>query len=209
MRVYLVRHGRTASNDAWRYQTGDTRLSALGEEQAKRLGERFSRVPVDAVLASDLMRAKQTAEAIAAKINAPITFTNLLHERRRSAALCGKWYGHPLSIYVISLGMLRRRNKAWHHSDEENAYEMRTRAESALTLIETHTAENLVVVSHSLLLKMILVLIALKEVRRFPSMKRFFRTHWPVFNASVTTCEYDRSTGHWKVLDFNDTSHLV
>ena len=59
--VLLVRHG-----DCYEAMesSDDPPLSPLGVEQARRLGERLRRLELDAVYASPLRRARQTAEAI-------------------------------------------------------------------------------------------------------------------------------------------------
>src|SRR5215472_15680892 len=58
--VWLVRHG-----DCYDGITGeDPALSPRGREQAGRLAERLRRIRVDAVYASPMRRARQTAEAI-------------------------------------------------------------------------------------------------------------------------------------------------
>ncbi|MEP7105109.1 MAG: histidine phosphatase family protein [Chloroflexota bacterium] len=55
---------------------GDPGLSAAGREQARRLAERLGRFPVDAVFASPLRRARETAEAI----GLPVTLDDRLVE---------------------------------------------------------------------------------------------------------------------------------
>ena len=66
MRLIVVRHGETLFNAQGRF-TGqlDVPLSAEGEQQAEALGQRLSIVKLDAIVASDLQRARATAQAIA------------------------------------------------------------------------------------------------------------------------------------------------
>ena len=65
-RLVLVRHGETAWNRAARIQGHtDIPLSALGLAQAERLAEALADEPLAAIYASDLSRARQTAEALA------------------------------------------------------------------------------------------------------------------------------------------------
>lgn len=80
-RIYLIRHGETPSNAARVVQTPETPLSERGREQAQRLGLRMAAARPDAILASDLMRARETAEAVAAATHAPITLDASLQER--------------------------------------------------------------------------------------------------------------------------------
>ncbi len=65
-RLLLVRHGETALNAARILQPPDTPLSARGRAQAAALGGRLAGECVAAVWTSDLPRAWQTAEALAA-----------------------------------------------------------------------------------------------------------------------------------------------
>jgi phosphohistidine phosphatase len=68
VRVYLVRHAEAEPGEP----DAARRLTAHGRRQAKEVGRRLARegVRVDAVLSSPLLRARQTAEAIAAEIGA-------------------------------------------------------------------------------------------------------------------------------------------
>ena len=64
--LWLVRHA-DAYTGMERMAEGllDPPLTPLGREQAARLGQRLAYVPLDAVWASDLRRAVETAEAVA------------------------------------------------------------------------------------------------------------------------------------------------
>lgn len=58
MILYLIRHGRQNSSDC----NVNVPLSEKGKLQAKLLGERMKRYPVDALYSSDLTRAVETAQ---------------------------------------------------------------------------------------------------------------------------------------------------
>lgn len=63
LRLTLVRHGATEWNAAGRHQGwSDPPLSAEGRAQAARLRERLAGEAFDHVVASDLLRARETAE---------------------------------------------------------------------------------------------------------------------------------------------------
>jgi len=68
-----VRHGETPYNVQSRF-TGqsDIPLSALGEQQAAALGKRLAAEPLAAIVASDLQRARVTAQAIARYHKLPV-----------------------------------------------------------------------------------------------------------------------------------------
>jgi len=76
--LYLVRHGETEYNRRGIVQGGgiDSTLNETGYAQAEALAERLSGEPVDAVYASTLRRAKQTADVLATP-HEPVTKTYL------------------------------------------------------------------------------------------------------------------------------------
>jgi len=68
LHLMLVRHGESEWNAQRRYQgQSDVPLSALGKRQAELIAERLAGGKIDAVYASDLKRAWETASAIAGK----------------------------------------------------------------------------------------------------------------------------------------------
>lgn len=65
--ILLIRHGETAWNAEKRLQGHlDIGLNAAGMQQAAALGAALRDEPIDAIVASDLQRAMQTAQAVAA-----------------------------------------------------------------------------------------------------------------------------------------------
>lgn len=88
-RFLLVRHGETTWNDQARYQgQTDTPLSARGLAEAEQLAERLVGETIDAIYASDLARARDTAQVVAARLSKPVR----LEPRLREARL-GEWQG--------------------------------------------------------------------------------------------------------------------
>ena len=80
--ILLIRHGETVDN-ARQIMQGQTQgeLNEQGREQARQVAERLATEPIDAVVASDLHRAIQTAEIIAAPHGLVVRTTELLRER--------------------------------------------------------------------------------------------------------------------------------
>lgn len=84
-----VRHGITDWNVAKKAQgQTDIPLNDTGRAQARALAERFRNETWDAVYASDLSRAKETAETIAKAIGIPLYIDERLREKG-----CGKIEG--------------------------------------------------------------------------------------------------------------------
>jgi broad specificity phosphatase PhoE len=83
----LVRHGETDWNAQKRWQGhSDTPLNERGREQARALAESIG--GVDAVYSSDLARARETAEIVAARFGLEVLVDQRLRERR-----FGAWEG--------------------------------------------------------------------------------------------------------------------
>ncbi|HET7527701.1 MAG TPA: histidine phosphatase family protein [Burkholderiaceae bacterium] len=65
-RIIAIRHGQTAWNSETRMQGQlDTALDALGRWQARQLADALAHEAIDAIVASDLTRAMQTATPLA------------------------------------------------------------------------------------------------------------------------------------------------
>lgn len=66
MYIYLMRHGETDWNVERRMQgRSDIPLNATGLEQARRAAAGMRALPIDHILSSPLIRARQTAQAVA------------------------------------------------------------------------------------------------------------------------------------------------
>jgi len=88
-RLLLIRHGETTWNAEGRYQgQTDVPLNETGRRQAQALAQRLASEEIDAVYASDLRRALETAKIIAAPHSLPVQEDSRLRE------LCfGVWEG--------------------------------------------------------------------------------------------------------------------
>ena len=73
MLLYCVRHGESAYNVEGRIQgQSDVPLSGLGHRQSRAVAEALSGLPVEAIYASPLRRAMQTAQPVAERLNLEI-----------------------------------------------------------------------------------------------------------------------------------------
>ncbi|WP_295998656.1 histidine phosphatase family protein [Rugamonas sp.] len=80
--ILLIRHGETAWNAVRRLQGHiDIGLNAAGQRQAAALGAALAGATLDAVIASDLQRARQTADAVAGPHGIAVQSDAQLRER--------------------------------------------------------------------------------------------------------------------------------
>ena len=87
--LLLVRHGETDWNAEGRLQgQTDTSLNDYGRRQARRLAERLAERPFDALVASDLSRARETAEILAERLGLSVELDRDLREKD-----WGSWEG--------------------------------------------------------------------------------------------------------------------
>lgn len=87
MTIHLVRHGETAWNRERRLQGWtDIPLNDAGIFQARAAGKLLAGRRIAAVLSSDLSRARQTAELIAASVGVEVTIDQALRERNYGSA---------------------------------------------------------------------------------------------------------------------------
>jgi probable phosphoglycerate mutase len=80
--IILIRHGETAWNAERRLQGHlDIALNAEGERQAEALAAALAGERFDAIVASDLQRARQTADAVAGRHGVQVRIDRALRER--------------------------------------------------------------------------------------------------------------------------------
>jgi broad specificity phosphatase PhoE len=93
--VYFVRHGETDNNAAKVYQDGFSKLSEKGKRQAEVVAERFTRIPVDVVISSDMDRALETAQFIAKRVDKELILSSLFREMLRPSVIWNRSHSDP------------------------------------------------------------------------------------------------------------------
>lgn len=175
--IFLVRHGETVDNAAQIMQ-GQTQgeLNEQGRSQARQVAERLSAEPVDAVVASDLHRAVETAEIIAAPHGLPVMTTPLLRERD---------WGSFTGRYIPDL-----KGEVWPDDIEsEEALLLRART-FLLYLTTTYPDKRVVAVGHGIINKAVLAVYAqcpMREVQRMMNCEVRILSTSAVTMASATT----------------------
>ena len=154
--IYLVRHGETVDN-ARMVMQGQVQgcLNERGEQQARQVAERLATEKIDAVIASDLHRAIQTADIIAVPHGLPVRTTPLLRERD---------WGSFTGRYIPDL-----KDEVWP-DDVESEADLLSRARSLLLYITaTYPGKRVIAVGHGIINKAILAVHAkcsMREVQR-------------------------------------------
>ncbi len=155
--LFLVRHGETPDNVSQIMQ-GQTqgRLNDKGRQQAEAVAQRMSREPLDAVVASDLRRAVETAEIIAATHGLPVVTTPLLRERD---------WGSFTGRYIPDLQGL-----PWPADIESQEALLRRAGEFLAFVRRSFPGQRVVAVGHGIINKAILAVYAHCEMREVQRM---------------------------------------
>jgi len=148
-RIVAVRHGETDWNAQMRMQGQlDTDLSERGRWQAARAAEALAGEGIEAIFASDLARAFDTAQAIAAVIGLPISTDRALRERS-FGIFEGHSYAEIDARWPDDAARWRRHEPAFEPEGGESLIEFSARAVAAVTRIaEGSRGRTILVVSH-------------------------------------------------------------
>ena len=155
--LYLVRHGETVDNASQTMQ-GQTQgeLNERGILQARELSEEWKDRTIDVVVASDLKRAIDTADIIAAPHGLEVVTTPLLRERD---------WGDFTGRYIPDL-----KNEPWP-DNVETLENLLSRAGEFITYVrETFPGKKVLAVGHGIINKAIQAVYYRKSMSEVPKM---------------------------------------
>jgi probable phosphoglycerate mutase len=154
--ILLVRHGETEWNAEGRIQ-GQTNssLNDRGREQAQALAEQLADEQIDAVYASDLDRARETAEILALRLDLPVVLDPALRERN-----FGSWEGRTVAELEEQWpgAWTRWRDGNDPEGDVEDHLALAERIRGAISrLASAHPGDTILVVAHGGALRVLLM----------------------------------------------------
>ncbi|GBF06627.1 phosphoglyceromutase 2, co-factor independent, gpm [Deinococcus aerius] len=196
-RLFLVRHGQTASNVSQILRgpsSADDPLDAVGEAQARAVASHLAalNLPRPRVYASPYLRARQTGEAIAAALGVPLTLLDGVREIDP-----GDWVGRPYSdLRTFSHELLHPAGGLGFPGGESLA-DVAARFRAALP---AHP-EPAVIVSHGAALTALLAALLGVDHREAWAGSRFAHA-----NTAVSELEWDGE--RWRAVRLADASHL-
>ncbi len=148
--VVLARHGETDDNvEPLRFQGfRDTPLNATGRAQADALAARIAgERTIRSIWASDLSRARETAETVGAAIGLPVRFDPRLREGNR-----GRWEGRLFTDVEADEPELyaawRRSDPGFRFPEGESLADQQTRVTAALRDIHAGSPQPALAVCH-------------------------------------------------------------
>lgn len=199
-RFCIVRHGETTWNAEKRIQGHiDVGLNAVGLAQAEAAANWLAGQEIAAIYSSDLQRARQTAQRIAAVFNLMINLRPEFRERRYGV-FEGRTYDESRQSFPQEYGAFERREPDFVIPGGESLVQLNQRVCDGLRQVAAdHPNQMVVVVTHGGVLDIINRL-----VRGTPlSMARDFL----IPNASISLIRYHNE--NWHLESWGQTRHLA
>jgi len=158
-KILLIRHGKTDWNDVRRFQgRTDVPLNEEGLSQARKVADRVSSWPVDAVYSSPLQRALRTAEAVASRHGKEPVVVEDLTEMN-----FGPWEGAGIrTLRERDPGFMREwlKDPFFHMpAGSETWDEVRGRVGRAIRMVLDSAHKHVVIVSHGGITRVLLALL--------------------------------------------------
>ena len=199
MRLCLVRHGETAWNAEQRMQGHkDLPLSEEGITQAEQAARHFSGKSVTAIYSSDLQRAQQTAQPIAAALKLAITTLPALRERNYGRCE-GLIRSEVVTRYAEDARALRERDPDYVLPGGESLRQHQQRILDCISqLAEKHGGETVVVVTHGGVLDLI--------YRCASGIPLDHPRNFPIPNTGISWLSIGEN--EWHIEQWADTAHL-
>jgi probable phosphoglycerate mutase len=194
LRTLLIRHAQTVWNASSRIQgQADPELSELGRDQVRRLGERMAGTPLAAIHTSDLARARETADAVAATAATGVT---PIHDSRLREVDLGQWEGATnteLQARYPELYQEWLRNPTWDlvpGGEGEAALETRVFAAMGDILGAAAETDTVAVVTHIGVIRLLLAAVA-------GTSRNNLRWRWAIHNTSITAVDSRADFDSW------------
>ena len=148
-RIIAIRHGETTWNVDTRIQGQlDIPLSANGRWQAERLGQALAKESLQAIYASDLARAWETAQYVARSTGVALTKEVGLHERG-FGDFEGKTFAEIAELLPEQSMRWRKRDPLFAPAGGESLTDLTSRVLTAVNrLAAAHPGEQIALVAH-------------------------------------------------------------
>jgi broad specificity phosphatase PhoE len=208
--VYFVRHGESEGNTRPVFQALDTPLSSRGKKQAELIADRAEKLAFTTLVASPLMRSRETAEAIARRTGKTPEYSDLFVERIKPARLVGKSFTNPRALVLWRKWEQSLYTPGMRVEDGENFDDLIARTDAALEYLRTRPERELLVVTHGFFLRAMFARVLLGEALTGGALKHFLlRSATKNTGLSVLARNHHLDGSQWRVLVFNDHAHLA
>ena len=199
MNIYVVRHGKTIWNEQKRLQgVKDSPLTEEGIRQAKLASKKIETLSIDKVYSSPLGRTIETKNYLTSNLNVPYKLVDELKEMNFGPI-------EGLTVHEATKKHPQIMNNLWNDPLNYNlegsvTYEMFfERIERALDIITNKYFDNILVVTHGMVIGAMLTILDEKH----------YKNIWDrpvVKNTSLTTLKYNNNK--IEIIDADNIDHL-
>jgi probable phosphoglycerate mutase len=197
MLLYCVRHGETVANAAGQIQgQTDSPLSEVGWKQCRAVAAAFAGLPIDAIYASPLHRALDSARCIAEGRRLEVCIDPRLMEIHAGVFQGLAWPEIELR-YPVEAAAWKSHDPDFRIPQGESRRELMQRAAAALAAVRAAGHQRAIVVAHGGSLAA-----GLKALLEVPAGRNPFA----FYNGAISRLSWDREV---KLQTFNQTEHLA
>ncbi len=204
MKIYFVRHGEGEHNVKKLYSNPQFDLTKKGKKQAETIGKRVSNLPIEIIISSSYKRTIQSAEIINKFLNKEIVLSDLAIEIVRPKEIAGKLQGDSDVIKIKQQMEENFDNPNWHYSDEENFFDLKSRAEKFISYLEELKQKHILVVTHLHFIRMVVLVMLFGDNLSAPIFLKATKS-LEMKTSGLTICE---KNDRWKLITWNDHAHL-
>ena len=196
MLVYCVRHGESAYNAEGRIQgQSDVPLSELGRKQSQAVATAFDSLGIQAIYASPLRRASETAEPLAARLGLSIAHDPNLMELN-AGIFQGMLWSEITSHYPEEATRWLAHDPEYRIPGGESPVQLMARGKAAFEAMAASGHDRVVAVSHGGLLGA-----AFKALLSIPANRNPFM----LYNGSISVVNMG---AEFKLVSVNQIEHL-
>lgn len=203
--IYLVRHGQSRANATGVFEGADSPLTEAGIAQAQRVAERFTHMPIEIVLTSDMERATHTGRIIAEHIGVPSEVISRAHEQERHKRVYGTSRRTRLT-QLLENGIWTAFRLGFNFPGAETFESIHERAQHVERVLLERPEDRIVLVTHGNFLKFF-TLMLMSEDTLTPKLFATMNAHMRTQNTGITYLTYHPKQG-WFLRAWNDHAHL-
>jgi len=203
MEILLVRHGETDWNRARRMQGHiDIPLNVEGLRQARALGAALASEKLDVIYASDLQRARVTAQAVADVHQMPVVIDEQLRERCYGV-FEGLMYKEVAQQFPQEFALWQARDLHARfpagEREAETLHNFHQRSVNAVTnIVKNHPAQRMLILTHGGVLDCL--------YREATGMPVDAKREFGIINAAINRLQWDGKK--FTILQWADAAHL-
>lgn len=181
--IYFIRHAESLSNVDPNFAAPEDTLSEYGNKQAVAVASRFKHAKVEAIYSSTILRAQLTAAALTKTTTIEPETLSFIQEREGS--------------FTTELTF----------TNSEPFAQLLGRLREAKHFIENNTHKRIIIVSHAIFLKALAAYILLGELFNENTL-RSLDDVLVLDNAGISTFVFNTEKRKWRLMQWNDTSHI-